>query len=87
MSINANLLKTISLSMRDKTNRNMIDDILKSCLDYAMFGKVEYVSELSEHRFNDDDVKFIMNHFNDLNFEVSSRHLKEDGYYEITVRW
>lgn len=87
MSINANVLKIISTHIRDKANMSIIDNMLDSCLERATFGKREYTNDIHPHRVNDDDMQFIVNHFNLLNFDVSFRFIKEDGYYEITLRW
>lgn len=87
MSISANMLKNISSYVRERSNRDIINDMIMSCLDRAAFGKCDYTNDLHCHRVSEDDIKFIVNHFHTLNFEVSSRFIEEDGYYEITVRW
>lgn len=87
MSINANILKTISLHAKEKSNMSIIESILNSCLDRAISGKREHTDEINSYRVNHYDIGFIVSHFNSLNFDASSRFMEEDGYYEITVRW
>lgn len=86
-SINAALLKNISLAVKEREIHGLITNILSSCLDRATFGKNEYTHDIDAVRVNEDDIRFIVYGLHALNFEVSSRLIHEDSYYEITVRW
>lgn len=87
MRLLASNLRDITNSIKERRRDEVLSKILESCLDDATMGRDFGYFDVYSDKVDSEQVKYIIQSLENMNYIVKCDSYVEDGYYSLTIKW